>query len=112
MRTLIQTQIILQQSDKKGAYQYKIEFCKRNPHQLTIKAQSHNGKTKRVVGSVDREGKIFMKLECRWSQYIFNKVDVLSYQNKIDTVLDLVFGVKRDKFPEPTKTGQIEFKNN
>lgn len=106
MRTLIKPTITLQASDKHGKYKVTAMLCKKSPNELTVKAKSHNGKDSRVYGTINREGKFTQ----RATPYARNaSLLVEAKRRQIDTVLDLVFGTKRDKFPTINKHGQTEF---
>jgi len=108
MRTLIKPTVTLQQSDKHGKYKVVAMLCKKAPHELTIKAKSHSGKDSRVYGTINRSG-VFTQRKTPYARNAYALVE--GKRKQIDTVLDLVFGTKRDKMPVLNKHGQTEFKH-
>lgn len=108
MRTLIKPTIILQKSNKNGLYTVSAQLCKKAPHELTVKAKSHNGKDNRILGTIHRDG-VFVSRKTPQAKNVHSLVE--NKRKHIDTVLDLVFGTKRDKMPVINKFGQTEFKN-
>lgn len=106
MRTLIKPTVLLQASDKHGKYKVVAMLCKKAPNELTVRAKSHNGKDSRIYGSINREGK-FTQRKTPYTRHA--SVLVEGKRKQIDTVLDLVFGTKRDKFPTINEHGQTEF---
>lgn len=107
MRTLIKPLITLQHSNKKGLYTVTAQLCKKAPHELTVKGRSHSGKDSRIFGTINRDG-VFVQRKT--TQAKGTGVLVAQKQKQIDTVLDLIFGTNRDKFPTINKYGQTEFK--
>jgi hypothetical protein len=107
MKVLITPKLTLRPSNKKGQYQVTVELTKKNTNELIIRCASHNRKDKRILGVIDRYGQHRLK----GTPYCKGVTQLISInRNKIDTVLDLVFGVQRDKFPTFNKYGQTEFK--
>lgn len=109
MKVLIKTNLVVNKATKKGEFNYNIVLCKKDLNQLTIKMSSFSGKEKRVVGSINREARVNLKGQKSadfWKYYDY------ATMNKVTLMLDLVFGVKRDKFPTVNKHGITEFKNN
>lgn len=106
MRTLIKPTVTLQNSSKDGLYRVTAILCKKTPNELTVKAKSHNGKDNRIYGTIHRNG-IFTPRKTIYARN--SSVLVANKRKQIDTVLDLVFGTKRDKFPVLNEFGQTEF---
>lgn len=107
MKILVKPQITLIRA-KKGKYEVSVCLMKNNTNELTIRAISHDKKDKRIVGIVNREGKVIMRQTKQAKHEYF--ISVLDNHKKIDFLLDMVYGDKRDKFPVINKKGLTEFK--
>jgi len=107
MKILVKPKITLIKA-KKGQYEVSVCLLKNNTNELTIRAISHNKKDKRIVGTVNREGKIFMR-PTKQAKHEYLLV-VLNSHKRLDFLLDMVYGDKRDKFPTINKKGFTEFK--
>lgn len=107
MKILVKPQITLIKA-KKGAYEVSVCLMKNNTNELTIRAISHNKKDKRIVGIVDRYGKILMRPTKQAKHEYF--LAAHGSRKRIDFLLDMVYGDKRDKFPTINKKGFTEFK--
>lgn len=106
MKTLVNSKIILQTSNKDGLYSIVVSLDKKDTNCLTIKAVSHNTKDKRIVGTITRYG-VFHSKHTPRAKGLGKLVDAKFKQ--IETVLDLTFGQKRDKFPVIDKKGHVQF---
>ena len=106
MQTLINPKIVIQQSTKKGKYKITIMLCRKNLNELTIRARSHNGKDNRILGAFSRDGILILKKNkyARLMPFINQH-----YNDKIQFLLDLLYGIKRTNQPTINKDGYAQF---
>ena len=107
MKVLINPKITVNEPKKKNSYVYIITLDKKNLNQLPIKRQTKDGRDRRRVGCIERNGKIEIK-----KHYVlgFTNASKVSKFAQIEMTLDLIFGVKRDKMPIINHQGNVEFK--
>lgn len=107
MKVLVNPKITLNKGIKGKCREYSVVLHKNNTNELTIRSISPDGKDKRVAGTINREGKI--NYSNKHSKFV-KPLITDDIKSKIELLLDLVFGKKRDKFPEINAEGYTEFK--
>lgn len=107
MKVLINPKIIICQPVKNKQYGFKIFLSKKDQDQLTVKAFSHCGKSRGVVGKIVKTGEIVKMTN---SKVPFPEISK-EVRAKIDILLDLMYGKNRDKKINVCK-GMVYFNNN
>lgn len=108
MKVLINPKITLCKAIKGVQSEISIVLSKKDLNELTIRSISFNGKDKRIVGSINRNG----SWQIAPTKQALPVYKYISHENKnkVDFLLDMVFGTKRDKFPVINQKGYTEFK--
>lgn len=108
MKLLINPKITLCKAIKGVQCEITVVLSKKDLNELTIRSISFNRKDKRIVGRITRNGSVKISLTKQAKpvyKYMTNQT-----KDKIEFLLDMVFGTKRDKFPVINKKGYTEFK--
>lgn len=107
MNLLIDPEIIISKPVKNKQYGFKIFLYKKAGNQLSIKAYSHCGKSRGILGKVLKTGEI---ITVKNDKVELPKITE-SVQKRIDTLLDLMYGKDRNKQVEFYK-GLVKFNKN
>ncbi len=107
MKVLIDPKITISQPVRNKQYGFKIFLSKKDREQLTIKAFSHCGKSRGDIGKIVRTGEIIKLNKAKVDLPVITE----AVRMKIDILLDLMYGQKRDKKVEVCK-GFVYFNKN
>lgn len=105
MKILVNPKITINKPIKNKSFGFQVLLIKEDLEQLTIKARSHSGRSRGIVGKITRGGHFIVNQNYKYQTPIIDS----NIKSKIDLTLDLIFGKTRDKKIQMGKKGLIQF---
>jgi len=95
MSTWINPKIILNKPIKNKCLCYYITLDKKETDKLVIKAKNYTGRGKGYAGTISKHG--YWSLKEEHKQQLLPLLSKKEVKSKIEMILDLIYGPKRDK---------------